>query len=392
MPTFLPEKARYTALGMISGTSLDAIEVALVHFTGSGLNTGVEFVGHLGVGWPPALKGLLSAAAQGGLDMVTLSRLDKAAGEAFAAAVNLFMAEQKLHPADIDFIASHGQTVGHWPAPAAAGEYAVASTCQLGDGAVIAARTGILTVCDFRSADMARGGQGAPLVPYFDYLLYRSTSRGRVLLNLGGIANITVLPHACTLEQVFGFDTGPANALCDTLALRFSGGAKTHDEDGVMACAGRPLRALLDALLQHPYLKQKPPKSVDRAVFADILADYLINHRGAATDADLMATAADYTVETIALALDEFVLPEHLIEELIVSGGGIHNRAIMRGLEGRLGHISITPADSYGIPAQAKEAVAFAFLGHLCLSGLPGNLPAVTGAKSPAILGKICPV
>ncbi len=391
MTTFLPEKTRYTALGLMSGTSLDAIEVALVHFTGRGLDTRVEFVDHLGVGWPPGLKGLLTAAAQGGLDLVTLSRLDKAAGEAFAAAVNLFIAEQKLNPADIDFIASHGQTVGHWPSPAAAGEYAVAASCQLGDGAVIAARTGILTVCDFRSADLARGGQGAPLVPYFDYLLYRHTSRGRVLLNLGGIANITVLPAECALDQVFGFDTGPANALCDTLAVRFSGGAKTHDEDGLMASAGRPLRALLDALLQHPFLKQKPPKSVDRAIFADVLADYLINHRGAASDADLMATAADYTVETIGRALDEFVLPAHMIEELIVSGGGIHNRAIMRGLQSRLAGITITGADSYGIPAQAKEAVAFAFLGHLCLSGLPGNLPAVTGAKSHAILGKICP-
>jgi len=391
MPTFLPEKDQYTAIGLMSGTSLDAIEVALVHFSGRGLSTNVKFAGHLGVGWPPALKGLLAAACQGGLDLVTTTRLDKAAGEAFAAAVNLFLTEQNLKPSDIDFIASHGQTVGHWPAPAPTGEYAVAASCQLGDGAVIAARTGILTVCDFRSADLARGGQGAPLVPYFDYLLYRSTSRGRILLNLGGIANITVLPFDCTLEQVTGFDTGPANALCDTLAVRFSGGSRSHDEDGALAAAGRPVRPLLDALLQHPFLKQKPPKSVDRSIFAEVLADYLITHRGTASDADLMATAADYTVETLARAIEEFVLPEHLIEELIVSGGGIHNRAIMRGLEGRLGNIGITPADSYGIPAQAKEAVAFAYLGHLCLAGLPGNLPAVTGAKSPAILGKICP-
>ncbi len=388
---YLPEKPRYTAIGLMSGTSMDAIEAALVKFTGAGLDTRVEFVGHLGAAWPPLLKNLIVSAATGSLDTVTLARLDKAVAEAFAATAKACAREHSLEMADIDFIASHGQTSGHWPQPAACGEYPVRASLQLGDGAVIAARTGVTTVCDFRAADLARGGQGAPLVPYFDYLIYRHYARGRVLLNLGGIANLTVLPEQCTLADVTGFDTGPANVLSDLLVERLSGGRRLFDEDGAMALAGRPDMALLKALLMHPYLKAPPPKSVDRSVFGEVLVNYLLTHRGHNRDEDLVATAAAFTVESIAVGVEEFVTNRHLIEEVIVSGGGVHNAFFMRDLARRLPALSFTHADEYGIPSQAKEAVAFAWLGLECLAGNPGNLPAVTGANSRAILGKICP-
>jgi anhydro-N-acetylmuramic acid kinase len=388
---FTPDKNRYTALGLMSGTSMDAIEVALVHFTGRGMDTRVEFAGHLAASYPPALKSQLLMAVAGNLDIPALVRLDKAVAEAFAGAALYYLQEHKLTADSIDFIGSHGQTIGHWPGPAPSGEYQVTASCQLGDGSVIAARTGILTVCDFRGADMAAGGQGAPLVPYFDYLLYRHQHRGRVLLNLGGIANITVLPAQTPLTGVIGFDTGPANCLSDALAVRLSGGKLNCDEGGKQALAGHFSGPLLSALLQHPFLAQPPPKSVDRSVFGEVLANYMMTHRGAFSDADLLATAAEFTVESIVQSLEKFVFPEHMIEELIVSGGGVHNGYLMRGLQNRLPGTAISLADGYGIPSQAKEAVAFAFLAHQTLAGQPGNLPSVTGARQPVILGKICP-
>jgi anhydro-N-acetylmuramic acid kinase len=388
---FTPDKKKYTALGLMSGTSMDAIEVALVHFTGRGMDTRVEFAGHMAAGYPPALKSQLLMAVAGNLDIPGLVRLDKAVAEAFAGAALYFLQEQKLTADAIDFIGSHGQTIGHWPGPAPSGEYQVTASCQLGDGSLIAARTGITTVSDFRSADMAAGGQGAPLVPYFDFLLYRHHSRGRVLLNLGGIANITVLPAQAPLTGVIGFDTGPANCLSDALAVRLSGSKQSCDDGGKLALAGHFSGPLLTALQQHPFLAQPPPKSVDRSVFGEVLANYLMTHRGALSDADLLATAAEFTVESIVQALEKFVFPQHMIEELIVSGGGVHNAYLMRGLQNRMPGITLSLADGYGIPSQAKEAVAFAFLAHQTLAGNAGNLPSVTGARQPMILGKICP-
>lgn len=388
---FLPEKPRYTALGLMSGTSMDAIEAAICRITGAGLDSRVEFVGHLAAAYPPQLKNLVENAAGGGLDTVTLARLDKAIAEAFAATALACLAEFSIDPADLDVIGSHGQTVGHWPQPAQCGEYPVRASLQLGDGALIAARTGVTTVCDFRAADLARGGQGAPLIPAFDYLLYRHHARGRVLLNLGGIANVTVLPESCPLNECYGFDTGPANAMCDILVQKLTQGAKSYDEGGDLALSGKPDGALLRALLMHPYLKQPPPKSVDRALFGEVLADYLITHRGQNRLEDLVATAAAFTVESIGMGLEEFVTNRHLIEEIIVSGGGVHNAFLMRELQRRLPAISFTAADEYGIPSQAKEAVAFAWFGYECLNGNPVNLPAVTGASGRAVLGKICP-
>jgi anhydro-N-acetylmuramic acid kinase len=255
--------------------------------------------------------------------------------------------------------------------------------------AVIAEAVGAPVVADFRAADMAAGGQGAPLVPMVDHLLLRDKKRGTVALNIGGIANITVIPANAKPENVFGFDTGPGNMVMDALVRHFTAGRKHFDESGRLAASGKPIDAVLAAAMEYPFFKAKPPKSAGREQFGSRFVErYFLSERKARFE-DLLRTAVELTAATIASALERFVFHRTRVNRLIVSGGGAHNRVLLASLQAFLPGLAIDLSDRYGLPVDAKEAIAFAVLADRTMHGLPGNLPSVTGARRAVVLGAL---
>lgn len=384
------------AIGLISGTSADGVDAALVEIRPHGNRLRAHARQWLTMEYPPALREAVLRVAGGAPTTAgEICRLNVAVAESFAQAATQVCADACIPLSAVEVIGSHGQTIWHEPAPTGGGALYPASTLQIGQPQVIAERTSVTTVGDFRARDMAVGGQGAPLVPMVDYLLFSDAQEGRILLNIGGIANITALPAGGEPEGVAGFDTGPGNMLLDGLVNSLSGGELAYDRDGAWARRGRPDAALLSALLDEPYYRLKPPKSTGRELFG---ADYLrkcvamAKARGV-SDADLVATVTALTAATIAGAIEEFVLPGGGLQVVIAAGGGAHNPAMMDDLGARLAAhgLRLTTADQYGVPVDGKEAVAFAVLAYLTIAGRPGNLPSVTGARKPVVLGVTAP-
>src|SRR6202171_1858576 len=321
-------KAPMLVLGLMSGTSADGIDVALARISGAPPNLHAKLLGHTSAKFPPAIRQeILRLAEQQPIAAGALSQLNFRLGELFASAALAACREFQVSASKIDLIGSHGQTIFHQGKPAAYFGSRIASTLQIGEPAIIAARTGATTIGDFRPADIALGGQGAPLVPYADYLLYRHAKLGRVSLNLGGIANITVLPRAAKPQQVFAFDTGPANMLIDALVAHFARGHLRFDENARLASQGRSLPALLDELLRDPYLKLAPPKSTGREYYGNTYLRKLLalGRRYRAKPNDLIRAATIFTALSVVDALNRFVTPKTKIHQLIVSGGGAHN-------------------------------------------------------------------
>jgi anhydro-N-acetylmuramic acid kinase len=379
-------------LGMMSGTSADGIDVVLARISGAPPNLNAKLLNHASVKFPSALrKEILRVAEQQPITAGNLSQLNFRLGELFGDAAIAACRAFRMPLKKIALIGSHGQTIFHQGRPMAYLGALTASTLQIGEPSVIAARTGITTIGDFRPADIALGGQGAPLVPYVDYLLYRHSKLGRVSLNLGGIANITVLPRACKPQQVFAFDTGPANMLIDALVSHFTRGRQRYDENANLAVRGRSLPALLDDLLRDPYLKLAPPKSTGREYYGhDYMRKILaLGRRHRAEPNDLIRAATIFTALSVVDALNRFVLPKTEIRHLIVSGGGAHNPLILAQLSAALPGIEVLPSSQLRIPEDAKEALAFALLAYETFHQRPANLPSATGARGPAILGKI---
>jgi anhydro-N-acetylmuramic acid kinase len=379
-------------LGMMSGTSADGINVALARISGAPPKLNAKLIGHTSVKCPSAVRTeILRIAEQHPITAGALSQLNFLLGELFALAALAACRHFRMPPSKIALIGSHGQTIFHQGKPVSFMGRPTASTLQIGEPAVIAAKTGITTAGDFRPADMARGGQGAPLVPYVDYLLYRHEKLGRVSLNLGGIANITVLPHACKAQQVFAFDTGPANMLIDALVSHFTQGRQRFDKNAAFATQGRSLPALLDDLMRDPYLKLAPPKSTGREYYGHAYLKKVLtlgrSHR--AKPNDLIRAATIFTALSVVDALNRFVLPKTRIHQLIVSGGGAHNPLILGQLSAALPAIEVLPSSHFGVPEDAKEAFAFALLAYETFHQRPANLPSATGARGAAILGKI---
>jgi anhydro-N-acetylmuramic acid kinase len=379
-------------LGIMSGTSADGIDVALARISGAPPKLSAKLLGHTSGKFPPALrKEILRVAEQQPITAGALSRLNFRLGELFAAAAVAACRKFRVSLDRISLIGSHGQTIFHQGKPANSLGRRTASTLQIGEPAIIAVRTGITTVGDFRPADIALGGQGAPLVPYADYLLYRHPKLGRVSLNLGGIANITVLPRACKPHQVFAFDTGPANMLIDALVSHFARGHRRFDENARLASQGRSLPALLDDLLRDPYLKLAPPKSTGREYYGHAYLKTILelSRRHRAKPNDLIRAATIFTALSVVDALNRFVLRKTKIHQLIVSGGGAHNPLILAQLSAALPGIEVLPSGRLGIPEEAKEAFAFALLAYETFHRRPANLPSATGARDATILGKI---
>jgi anhydro-N-acetylmuramic acid kinase len=321
-----------------------------------------------------------------------ISQLNFLLGETFADAALAACKKFRVAPAQIDVIGSHGQTVFHQGISAPFLGSRIASTMQIGDPSVIAVRTGITTVGDFRPADMAAGGQGAPLVPFVDYLLYRHPRTGRAALNIGGIANVTVIPAGATLADVFAFDTGPGNMAVDALVRHFTRGREQFDRNAQIASRGRLLSGLLQGLLHDEYFSRRPPKSAGREQYGEAFVRGVLAHRDArqARAEDLIRTLTIFTALSILDAFHRFIQPKVRIAELVVSGGGAHNPLLMAQIASGLDGVRVREAEELGVAGDAKEAFAFAVLACETLRRQPANVPGATGARKPAVLGKVC--
>jgi anhydro-N-acetylmuramic acid kinase len=380
-------------LGMMSGTSADGIDSALARISGKPPALSARFEFHHHTPFRGHVREATLRLANGGASTTAdISELNFLLGEEFARAAIESCKKWRVPLDDVSLIGSHGQTVFHLGTPARfQGKMLSASTLQIGDISVIAERTGIPTVGDFRPADMAAGGQGAPLVPFLDYLLYRDAERGRAVLNIGGIANVTVIPARARAEDLFAFDTGPGNMIVDALVERITRGKATYDRDARIALSGRTIQELLTRLMREPYLRKKPPKTTGRELFGQAYAAELITwgNRFHAGPADLVRTATMFTPLSIADAFQRLILPRAEVHELIVTGGGANNPLMMAQLAASLPGIAILPASRFGVPAEAKEAFAFAVLAYETYHGRPNNIPSATGATHPAVLGKL---
>ncbi|HEY3366850.1 MAG TPA: anhydro-N-acetylmuramic acid kinase [Symbiobacteriaceae bacterium] len=379
----LRAKRERLVIGLMSGTSVDGIDAALVRIQGGGAGVVVHLEHFLTVPFDPTVRSAIFTLFRPETAAVdVLCRANFALGELFARAALALMAEAGVHPDQVDLIGSHGQTVWHEPAGAPWGGITVPSTLQVGEPAVIAERTGVVTVADFRVRDIAAGGQGAPLVPYLDYCLLRSDRLNRVTQNIGGIGNATYLPAGCTAKEMVAFDTGPGNMVVDALSAALFG--RPFDSDGAIAAAGRVDEPLLAELLAHPYLRQQPPKTTGRELFGVQFAQNLIARAGI-RPADLVTTATAFTARSIADAYRRFLGP---VNEVIVGGGGARNPTLMKMLADALPGVRVVTHEAVGINSDAKEAIAFALLANDCILGLPTNISGATGGH-PAVLGKV---
>ncbi len=376
-------------IGLMSGTSADGIDTVLVNIRGKGTETKLRVLAFHTYRYPKGFKEFLlknSNALTARIDDV--ARLNILIGELFADAVIALCRKTKIDLTDIDLIGSHGQTIHHLPAAKRLFGKSIRSTLQIGDPSVIAKRTGITTVGDFRVADVAVGGTGAPLVPYIDYILFRSLKKNRALLNIGGIANITILPANCTPDDVVAFDTGPGNMVIDALMKQYF--KKPFDTDGKMALKGKLLPSLVSWMMNHPYLNERPPKSTGRETFGGEFVPQILSRAGQEKKEDIIATVTEYTTLCIVESCVRYVLPKTKINELIVSGGGVHNLTLMNSLEKYLRGVKIMRMEEFGISSDAKEAIAFAILANETISGNPSNMVHATGARKRTVLGKVC--
>jgi anhydro-N-acetylmuramic acid kinase len=376
-------------IGLISGTSADGITGALVQIAERPPDhPAVALLGWATTPYPPPVQQRLHHIFTEPTTTQDVAALNVVLGELFAVAAEAAARAGGSDLDAVDLIASHGQTVAHVGVGDPADPLSRAATLQLGEAAVIAERTGRPVIADFRSADMAAGGVGAPFVPYADLLLLRGAA-GRIALNLGGISNLTVLPAGARIQDVYAFDCGPANMVIDALVRHFSNGNEACDRDGERAARGQVHPDLLRELMAHPFIAAPPPKAAGHEQFGRAFVRDLLSAWGSLHPDDLVATATAFAAGAIAANIARYVLPEHDIEDVVASGGGVRNPSLMARLSDALAPLRVRRIDEFGIPSEAKEAVAFALIGHATLMGRPANLPRVTGARHTALLGKL---
>ena len=368
----------------MSGTSLDGIDVAVVDIEGRGYTKKIDVVATSATAYPKAVREALLGVSNAMTHTATVSRLNALLGELYAEAFLATCKKRRIAPESVQLIGCHGQTIYHEGEPCDYLGRRFSNTLQIGEGSVIAERTGIDTVTNFRERDIAAGGKGAPLVPYADYVLFRHPKRGRVALNIGGIANITAIPAKAKPSDIIAFDTGPGNMIIDALVRKLTFGAQAYDKGGAIAASGVLHEALLKGMLGDRYFTLTPPKSAGREQYgAEFVTGLLAT---GVTLVDLIATATEFTARSIAEAIDGLAGTFH---DVIVAGGGCHNKVLMRRLQALLPQMAVFNSKKAGIDPDSKEAVAFAVLAYQTRLGLNGNLPSATGACHAVILGKL---
>jgi anhydro-N-acetylmuramic acid kinase len=367
--------------GAMSGTSADGVDVAIVRIEGRGFAMNAKLQRHHHIAYPPELRDRIFEVrgSQAG-SLAQLAQISRDVSLSYARAVNEALQVEGLSADELAAIAAHGQTMFHQPP----------CTIQLLDPALLAAEVGCAVVNDFRRADCAAGGQGAPLVPFADYVLFRHPTLHRLLINIGGIANITYIPADSAIHKVVAFDTGPGNCLCDELCRVLHPEGPGVDLDGVLASHGKPDENVALKFLAHDYFRKPPPKSTDGPAMIALMHEIVGDLGGRARLPDLLATSCLITAASIGRAGRMFV--PHFPDEFIISGGGTQNRTMMRYLKEQIGGGRLRVTDELGFPHQAKEAIAFALLGAATLDGQPANVPSATGARRPVVLGSITPV
>lgn len=374
--------------GVMSGTSADGIDVALVRILGRGFNLRLKLLAHEHFNYPaPVRDAVLQTMNSMHASVADLSRLNFLLGDIYAEAIRKTCQRSKTKK--LELVGCHGQTIYHQGDRAAYLGKNIACTWQTGEGAVIAERLRVPVVSDFRPADMAAGGKGAPLVPFLDYVLFRDRHVGRIVQNLGGIANLTAIPANARPEDVIAFDTGPGNMVIDQLMqLLFN---QPYDHNGDVAATGHILEPVLEETLRNPFFQRKPPKTAGREEFGREFVKEFLKRCGDAAKADIITTATALTGMSIALALKKLVQAKGGFRDYLVSGGGVANESLMSMLAmGASGlGLMMQRTDDVGIPSQAKEAMAFAVLAYQTWHRQPSNIPSATGAKRPAVLGKI---
>lgn len=408
---WLKHKDPKKVIGLMSGTSIDGIDACLAEISGSGIYTKIKILAFETYPYnEPVREAIVESCNPETSSVDRICQLNFYLGKLFAEAAKSIANKVPIPIAEIDLIGSHGQTIYHLPNPIVQqdsnksltnlsqplfcdAQY-FCSTLQIGEPSVIAQETGITTVADFRSRDMAAGGQGAPLIPYVDFVLFRDKEKGRALQNIGGIANVTFLPPRCTPDDVIAFDTGPGNMLIDCLMERITNNTSHFDEGGKFAAKGKVNDTLLATLLTHSYISKQPPKTTGREEFGKYFADKL--YKDALSlgieNTDIVTTVTAFTAHTIAASYRQWILSQYNLSEVILSGGGSHNTTLIKFLTQYLDpSIKIHTTDTFGISPDAKEALAFAILANETVSGNPNNIPNATGAKETVVMGKIVP-
>lgn len=385
--------------GVMSGTSADGIDVALVRIMGRGFRSRLELLAHYHFPYPADVRrAVFRAMNASSAKVADLARLNFTLGELYAKSVE---AAQKRAKLECELVGCHGQTIYHQGLASLYLGHSVACTWQTGEGAILARRLGVPVVSDFRPADMAAGGKGAPLVPFLDYVLFRHRRFGRIVQNIGGIGNLTAIPPRADPDDVVAFDTGPGNMVIDGVAQQLFD--RLFDRNGRLAAKGEPIDRVLQQLLRRSFFHQKPPKSAGREQFGREYVRELLRLCGRADHHDVIATATTLTARSIGIAVGNILLPMDArnlsptsrwpsrYRELVVSGGGTRNATLMRMIREELAplKIRVRTSDDFGLPSEAKEAVAFSLLAYQTWRRLPSNVPSATGAKDPAILGKI---
>jgi anhydro-N-acetylmuramic acid kinase len=385
--------------GVMSGTSADGINVALVRILGRGFRSRLELLAHYEFPYPAEVRrAVMRAMNAPSASVADLARLNFTLGDLYANAVR---AAQRWAKLECELVGCHGQTIYHQSSPSLYLGRPVACTWQTGESAIIAAKLGVPVVSDFRPADLAAGGKGAPLVPYLDYVLFRHRRFGRIAQNVGGIGNLTAIPPRALPDEVFAFDTGPGNMVIDAVTERLFD--RRYDRNGRLAAKGEPIEAVVQQLMRRPFFRQRPPKTAGREQFGrDYVQAFLRLCRGA-DHHDIVATATALTTRSIGIAVRNIVLPMDAanlpptsrwpsrFREFVVSGGGSRNATLMRMIREELAPLKmrVLTTDDFGLPSEAKEAVAFALLAYQTWRHLPSNVPSATGAQRPAILGKV---
>lgn len=372
------------AIGLMSGTSLDGVDAVLVSFEGAGIDTKLETIAFESFDIPERLRDQILRACQISTSNVALiSSLNFELGKLFSDAVTNLL-DKSQFKGKLDFIASHGQTIFHMPI--AEGEY-VRSTLQIGDPSYLAYDHKTRVVFNFRVADMVDGGDGAPLVPYTEYLLYRQKDKSILLQNIGGIGNVTIIPKNASIEAVSAFDTGPGNMMMNAACAHFYN--VNYDKDGLYAKEGKLIEALYESLLEEPYLKVAPPKSTGRELFGE---DRVLELCQKYTNAnDVIYTLTKFTAYTISQAYRDFIFDVTPIDQIIIGGGGAYNPTLMEEIRNFLPEYEVIDQEALGYSSDAKEAIAFALLGNECLNNIAGNVPGATGSKNRLILGQVAP-